>query len=63
MKIFIQSIDFKIWFVIKNGPKIPTKQIDNEEMEKSEDECDEEDMKHLELEAKARNGCPIVSSI
>ncbi|KAL2340246.1 hypothetical protein Fmac_008186 [Flemingia macrophylla] len=55
MRIFIQSVDFKLWFVIKNGPKIPTKLVNNEAVEKSEDEYDEEDMKNLELEAKARN--------
>ncbi|KAL2340224.1 hypothetical protein Fmac_008164 [Flemingia macrophylla] len=55
MRIFIQSVDFKLWFVIKNGPKIPTKLVSNEAVEKSEDENDEEDMKNLELEAKARN--------
>ncbi|RZB90710.1 uncharacterized protein LOC114367277 [Glycine soja] len=55
MIIFIRSIDFKLWLVIKNGPKIPTKLIGNEEVEKSEDEYDEEDMKNLELEAQARN--------
>nr|KYP34685.1 hypothetical protein KK1_044336 [Cajanus cajan] len=55
MRVFIQSVDFKLWFVIKNGPKIPTKIVNNEEVKKSEDEYDEEDMKNLELEAKARN--------
>ncbi|KHN24822.1 hypothetical protein glysoja_044100, partial [Glycine soja] len=55
MKIFIQSVDFKLWLLIKNGPKVPTKLVDNEEVEKSEDEYDEEDMKNLELEAKAKN--------
>jgi len=55
MRIFIQSVDFKLWLVIKNGPKIPTKIVNNEEVEKSEDEYDEEDVKNLELEAKAKN--------
>jgi len=55
MIVFIKSIDYKLWLVIKNGPKIPTKVVDNEEVEKSEDEYDEEDMKNLALEAKAKN--------
>ncbi|KAG5006114.1 hypothetical protein JHK85_024656 [Glycine max] len=55
MRTFIQSVDFKLWLVIKNGPKVPTKLVDNEEVEKSEDEYDEEDMKNSELEAKARH--------
>ncbi|RDX81675.1 Ankyrin repeat-containing protein, partial [Mucuna pruriens] len=54
MKLFIQSVDFKLWFVIKNGPKIPKKLVENVEVEKSEEEYDEEDMKNLELEAKAK---------
>ncbi|KAG5116623.1 hypothetical protein JHK84_042736 [Glycine max] len=55
MRVFIQSVDFKLWLVIKNGPKVPTKLVDNKEVEKSEDEYDEDDMKSLELEAKAKN--------
>ncbi|XP_058759386.1 uncharacterized protein LOC131632665 [Vicia villosa] len=45
MKIFIQSVDFKLWLVIKNGTKI----------EKSEDEYNDEDMKMMEQEAKAKH--------
>ncbi|BAT80174.1 hypothetical protein VIGAN_02315700 [Vigna angularis var. angularis] len=55
MIVYIKSIDYKLWLVIKNGPTIPTKLVDNEEVQKSEDEYDEEDMKNLELEAKAKN--------
>ncbi|KAK7413000.1 hypothetical protein VNO78_04809 [Psophocarpus tetragonolobus] len=55
MRVFIKSVDFKLWLVIKNGTKIPTKLIDDEEVEKSEDEYDEDDVKNMELEAKARN--------
>jgi hypothetical protein len=44
--IFMQSVDFKLWLVTKNGSKIPTK---------SEDEFNDEDMKIMEQEAKAKN--------
>ncbi|XP_058726428.1 uncharacterized protein LOC131597772 [Vicia villosa] len=45
MKIFIQSVDYKLWLVIKNGTEI----------EKSEDEFNDEDMKMMEQEAKAKH--------
>ncbi|KAJ1393090.1 Ankyrin repeat [Sesbania bispinosa] len=55
MRIFIQSVDFKLWLVIKKGPKIPKKRIEGKELEKSEDEFNDEDMKNMEQEAKAKN--------
>ncbi|RHN73363.1 putative ribonuclease H-like domain, ankyrin repeat-containing domain-containing protein [Medicago truncatula] len=55
IKIFIQSVDFDLWLVIKNGPKIPKKIIHGEELEKSEDEFNDEDKKIMEREAKAKN--------
>ncbi|XP_045789032.1 uncharacterized protein LOC123884075 [Trifolium pratense] len=55
MKIFMKSVDFKIWLVTKNGSKIPTKIINGVELEKSEDEFNEEDTKIMVLEAKAQN--------
>jgi ABC-type bacteriocin/lantibiotic exporter with double-glycine peptidase domain len=54
IKIFIQSVDFKLWLVIKNGSKIPKKIINGEELVKSEDEFNDEDMKIMEQEAKAK---------
>jgi hypothetical protein len=54
-KIFIQSVDYKLWLVIKNGPKIPKKLINGQEELKSEDEFNDEDMKNMEQEAKAEN--------
>ncbi|XP_058727885.1 uncharacterized protein LOC131599609 [Vicia villosa] len=55
MMIYIQSVDFKLWLVIKNGPKVPKKTIDGKECEKSEDEYNDEDMKMMEQEAKAKH--------
>jgi hypothetical protein len=54
IKIFIQSVDFKLWLVIKNGSKIPKKIINGKELVKSEDEFNDEDMKIMEQEAKAK---------
>lgn len=55
MMIYIQSVDFKLWLVIKNGSKIPKKTINGVEIEKSEDEFNDEDMKMMEQEAKAKH--------
>ena len=55
MKIFIQSIDYKLWLVIKNGPTVPKKMVDGKEVEKSEEEFSDEDMRKIEQNAKAKN--------
>ncbi|XP_058752228.1 uncharacterized protein LOC131625384 [Vicia villosa] len=55
MMIFVQSNDFKLWLVIKNGQKFPKKVINGEEIEKSEDEFDKKDMKIMKQEAKAKH--------
>ena len=55
MKIFIQSIDYKLWLVIKNGPTMPKKMVDGKEVEKREEEFSDEDMKKMEQNAKAKN--------
>jgi len=52
--IFIQSVDFDIWLVIKNGQKIPKIMIEGEELVKSEDQFNDEDKKIMEHEAKAK---------
>ncbi|RYR62808.1 hypothetical protein Ahy_A04g020563 [Arachis hypogaea] len=46
-KIFSQSVDFKLWLIIENGPKIPKKIVGGVEIEKSEDEFDKEDMNNM----------------
>ena len=55
MKIFIQSVDYKLWLVIKNGPSIPKKVVDGKEVEKLEEEFNDQDMKKMEQNAKAKN--------
>ncbi|CAI8589973.1 unnamed protein product [Vicia faba] len=61
MMIFIKSVDFKLWLVIKNGPKVPKKTINGEEFDKSEDEYNDDDMKMVEQEARAKHilGCAL----
>ena len=41
--------------MIKNGPTIPKKMVDGKEVEKSEEEFSDEDMKKMEQNAKAIN--------
>lgn len=53
--IFIQSIDFDLCLVIKNGPKIPKIMIDGNEWVKSEDQFNDEDKNIMEQEAKAKH--------
>lgn len=55
MEIFIKSVDFKLWLVINNGPKIPKKIVEGRELEKSEDEFNDEDMRNMEQDAKAKH--------
>ncbi|RHN73351.1 hypothetical protein MtrunA17_Chr2g0297511 [Medicago truncatula] len=50
MKIFIQSVDFEVWLVIENGPKLPKKIINGEEVLKTIDEFNDEDRKIMEPE-------------
>ena len=38
MKLFIQANDYEVWRIILNGPIIPTKKVEDQEMVKQEDE-------------------------
>ncbi|GAV80804.1 UBN2 domain-containing protein [Cephalotus follicularis] len=56
MEIYLKSRDFKNWISVKNGPHIPMKLNDkNELIAKSEDEWDDEDFKKLTVDNKALN--------
>ena len=54
MEIFIQSIDYKLWLMIKNGRSIPKKVVNGKEVEKLKEEFNDQDMK-MEQNAKAKN--------
>ncbi|RYR13515.1 hypothetical protein Ahy_B04g070468 [Arachis hypogaea] len=54
MKIFFQSVAFKLWFIIKNGPKIPKKIVGGVEIGKSEDEFDEENTNNMGQDSRAK---------
>ncbi|VFQ83801.1 unnamed protein product [Cuscuta campestris] len=55
MRIFIQSNNFLLWRIIKNGEEVPTKKVGETIVHKTEDEYDERDIKKIENNAKAIN--------
>lgn len=55
MKIYVQSVDYELWRIIMNGPKIPTKRINTVEVAKSESEWNDDDLKIMQANAKAIN--------
>ncbi|VFQ74657.1 unnamed protein product [Cuscuta campestris] len=55
MRIYIRSINFQLWLVIKNSEEIPMKKVGETTVPKTEDEFDAEDIKKVENYAKAIN--------
>ena len=55
MRIYIQSVDYELWRIFVNGPRMPTKTIERVEILKFENEWDENDLKLLQSNAKAIN--------
>ncbi|VFQ88294.1 unnamed protein product [Cuscuta campestris] len=55
MRIFIQSNDYKLWLIVKNGCRIPMKEVDGVYLPKTEEEFDENDFKKMELNTKVIN--------
>ncbi|XP_028070162.1 uncharacterized protein LOC114272640 [Camellia sinensis] len=51
----IQSIDYKVWKIICDGPKLPTKTIDGLLVPKLESEWTSADYKYIQSNAKAVN--------
>ena len=55
MKIFLKSINMRLWFIVKNGPYV-AQTIENGKMrDKNEDELTELELTKLSLNAKAMN--------
>ena len=55
MENYIQAEDYKLWMLIKNGPLIPRKAVeDGTKVHKQPDEFDAEDFKKMEKKAKAK---------
>jgi hypothetical protein len=52
---YIKGQDYLIWKIIVNGPHVPTKIVEEQEIPKQETEWDENDVKLIELNYKAMN--------
>jgi hypothetical protein len=55
MTTYIKAQDYLIWKIIVNGPHVPTKIVEEQEIPKQETEWDENDVKLIELNYKAMN--------
>ncbi|VFQ60914.1 unnamed protein product [Cuscuta campestris] len=55
MRIFIQSNNFLLWRIIKNGEEVPMKKVGETTVPKTEAEYDAQDIKKIENNAKAIN--------
>ncbi|VFQ98750.1 unnamed protein product [Cuscuta campestris] len=55
MKIYIQSTNFLLWRIIKNGEDVPMKKVGETNFPKTENEYDAQDIKKVENNAKAIN--------
>ena len=55
IRIYIQSIDYNIWKTIVKGPHVPTIMVNGVATPKLEEDWDEQDVKKIELNAKAMN--------
>jgi hypothetical protein len=55
MTTYIKGQDYLIWKIIVNGPHVPTKIVEEQEIPKQEIEWDENDVKLIELNYKAMN--------
>ncbi|VFQ77255.1 unnamed protein product [Cuscuta campestris] len=55
MRIFIQSNDYKLLLIVKNGCGVPMKKVSEVNVPKTEEEFTDEDCKKMELNAKAIN--------
>ena len=61
MENYIQAEDYELWMLIKNGPLIPTKVIeDRSKVHKKPEEFNAEDFKMMAKSAKAKNSCVFV---
>lgn len=54
MRIFIQFVDFKLWLMIKNKPNIQKNVVNGEEVEDFKDKLDDQNMKKIEQNEKAK---------
>ncbi|GAV83837.1 UBN2 domain-containing protein, partial [Cephalotus follicularis] len=55
MTIFLQSLDYQLWHIIVNGPRMPTKTLDGVVSPKPENEYNDNDFRMLQLNSKAKH--------
>ncbi|GAV75334.1 zf-CCHC domain-containing protein/DUF4219 domain-containing protein/UBN2 domain-containing protein, partial [Cephalotus follicularis] len=55
MTIFLQSLDYQLWHIIVNGPRMPTRTIDGVVSPKPENEYTDNDFRMLQLNSKAKH--------
>ncbi|GAV79271.1 UBN2 domain-containing protein, partial [Cephalotus follicularis] len=55
MTIFLQSIDYQLWHIIVNGPRMPTRTIEGVVSPKPENEYNDIDFRMLQLNSKAKH--------
>ncbi|VFQ89822.1 unnamed protein product, partial [Cuscuta campestris] len=55
MRIYIQSTNFLLWRIIKNGEDVPMKKVGETNVPKTENEYDAQDIKKVENNAKTIN--------
>ncbi|GAV57966.1 DUF4219 domain-containing protein/UBN2 domain-containing protein, partial [Cephalotus follicularis] len=55
MTIFLQSLDYQLWHITVNGPRIPTRTIEGVVSPKPENENNDNDFRMLQLNSKAKH--------
>ncbi|GAV78125.1 UBN2 domain-containing protein, partial [Cephalotus follicularis] len=55
MTIFLQSLDYQLWHIIVNGPRMPTRTIEGVVSPKPENEYNDNDFRILQLNSKAKH--------
>ncbi|GAV76601.1 UBN2 domain-containing protein, partial [Cephalotus follicularis] len=55
MTIFLQSLDYQLWHIIVNGPRMPTRTIDGVVSPKPENEYNDDDFRMPQLNSKAKH--------
>ncbi|GAV88253.1 UBN2 domain-containing protein, partial [Cephalotus follicularis] len=55
LTIFLQSLDYQLWHIIVNGPRMPTRTIEGVVSPKPENEYNDNDFRMLQLNSKAKH--------
>ncbi|GAV73798.1 zf-CCHC domain-containing protein/DUF4219 domain-containing protein/UBN2 domain-containing protein, partial [Cephalotus follicularis] len=55
MTIFLQSLDYQLWHIIVNGPRMPTRTIEGVVSPEPENEYNDNDFRMLQLNSKAKH--------